>query len=333
MVNVEPLLTSNSSNPSTDTKTTTFKNDNDFESLPSSASVWTHMTAGALAGITEHSVTYPFDCIKTRMQVLRPDPAAVYTGWAQALHRISTQEGVGRLWRGIGSVIIGAGPAHAIYFAAYEQAKRLLQSEKLYLAGWWNPIAIGLAGAIATASSDGFMTPFDVVKQRMQIYQSTHKSALACARSIWRTEGLVGFFISYPTTLISNVPFHMIQFPTYEFCRSILVRWINNNREYHRNHYNRESPLAHVIAGGIAGGTAAFFTTPIDVIKTTLQTRNLIVGNITGMRDAVALIYKEHGAKGFLRGAIPRTLTFIPGTALCWMVYEYFKAHLRGTNK
>ena len=36
----------------------------DYESLPSNASFSSHLVAGALAGITEHSITYPLDMIK-----------------------------------------------------------------------------------------------------------------------------------------------------------------------------------------------------------------------------------------------------------------------------
>lgn len=39
----------------------------DYENLPTSASVSTHMTAGAMAGILEHSVMYPVDSVKVRL--------------------------------------------------------------------------------------------------------------------------------------------------------------------------------------------------------------------------------------------------------------------------
>lgn len=37
-----------------------------YESLPPSSSVTTHMLAGALAGVGEHCVMYPFDCVKVK---------------------------------------------------------------------------------------------------------------------------------------------------------------------------------------------------------------------------------------------------------------------------
>lgn len=36
----------------------------DYESLPTGASLYTHMTAGAVAGILEHTVMYPVDSVK-----------------------------------------------------------------------------------------------------------------------------------------------------------------------------------------------------------------------------------------------------------------------------
>lgn len=38
----------------------------DYENLPTSASLSTHMTAGAMAGILEHTVMYPIDSVKVR---------------------------------------------------------------------------------------------------------------------------------------------------------------------------------------------------------------------------------------------------------------------------
>ena len=41
-----------------------FDSDVDYESLPPHVSVTTHMTAGAVAGILEHTVMYPVDSVK-----------------------------------------------------------------------------------------------------------------------------------------------------------------------------------------------------------------------------------------------------------------------------
>uniref|UniRef100_A0A671L5Z7 Mitoferrin-1 n=1 Tax=Sinocyclocheilus anshuiensis TaxID=1608454 RepID=A0A671L5Z7_9TELE len=38
----------------------------DYESLPAHASLGTHMTAGAVAGVLEHTVMYPVDSVKSK---------------------------------------------------------------------------------------------------------------------------------------------------------------------------------------------------------------------------------------------------------------------------
>lgn len=52
--------------------------------------------------------------------------AATYNGTVDALITIARTETPGTLFRGISAVASGAGPAHAIYFSSYEQAKKVL---------------------------------------------------------------------------------------------------------------------------------------------------------------------------------------------------------------
>lgn len=64
------------------------------------------------------------------------------------------------LWRGIYSVILGAGPAHALHFATYEYCKEKF-NHSLVNHQSNQVIASSAAGAIATFSHDALMTPFD----------------------------------------------------------------------------------------------------------------------------------------------------------------------------
>ncbi|KAG1907767.1 mitochondrial carrier domain-containing protein [Suillus fuscotomentosus] len=289
----------------------------DYEALPSDTSTGVNMLAGALAGITEHAVMFPIDSIKTRMQVFATSPAAVYTGIGNAFTRISSTEGMRALWRGVSSVILGAGPAHAVHFGMYEAMKELAGGN----AAGHQWLATSLAGASATIASDALMNPFDVIKQRMQVHQSEFRSVFTALRVVYRTEGLAAFYVSYPTTLTMSVPFTAVQFTVYEHMKKLL----NPSGDY--------SPITHMIAGGMAGGVAAGVTTPLDVAKTLLQTRGSShdseIRRVGGMLDALRIIWRRDGIRGFGRGMSPRVLTHMPSNALCWLSYEFFKVAIR----
>ncbi|NP_001086329.1 mitoferrin-2A [Xenopus laevis] len=101
-------------------------NEPEYEALPDGSNVTTHMLAGAVAGVMEHCLMYPVDCVKTRMQSLQPDPAARYRNVMDALSKIVRTEGFWRPLRGLNVTATGAGPAHALYFACYEKLKKTL---------------------------------------------------------------------------------------------------------------------------------------------------------------------------------------------------------------
>lgn len=72
----------------------------------------------------------------------------------------------------------------------------------------------------------------------------------------------------------------------------------------------------------ISGAVAAAFTTPLDVVKTLLNTQQ---HKVKGMVAAINIVYKVSGIWGFWKGLQPRILYQVPSTAICWLVYELFK--------
>ncbi|KAI8621960.1 carrier protein [Chytriomyces sp. MP71] len=286
----------------------------EYEALPNSP-VHVNMMAGALAGITEHALIFPLDSVKTRMQMVATQTQTQSVRATVA--RVTSSEGVAALWRGVNSMIMGAGPAHALSFAMYEHFKVRFGADL----GGNRVFETAAAGACATMVHDGLMTPFDVVKQRMQVSSGARfVNTISCAKSILRTEGLRAFFVSYPTTLTMNIPYQMIHFSAYESFKK------NLNPS---GHYD---PFSHCIAGGMAGGLAAAATTPLDVIKTVLQTRGVsddaAVRRLDGFGSAARLVLKKNGYKGFFRGMAPRVCYHVPATAITWTTYEFLKSVL-----
>ncbi|KAF2096531.1 mitochondrial carrier [Rhizodiscina lignyota] len=290
----------------------------DYESLPPNFSLSANMLAGAFAGIAEHSVMYPIDLLKTRMQIVNPNSTApMYTGISNAMVTIMRAEGFRNLWRGVSSVVMGAGPAHAVYFATYESVKHAMGGNE-GLKHEHHPLAAAVSGASATIASDALMNPFDVIKQRMQMQNSAYTSIGHCARMVLRQEGFSAFYLSYPTTLCMTVPFTALQFMSYES----FSKFMNPSGTY--------DPYTHCFAGAVAGGLAAGITTPLDVIKTLLQTRGTStdpeIRNARGLWHTASILKRREGYAGFFRGLKPRIVTTMPSTAICWSAYELAKA-------
>jgi solute carrier family 25 iron transporter 28/37 len=63
-----------------------------------------------------------------------PRPTPALTTFSQHLRSVSTTEGVKSLWRGVASVILGAGPAHAAHFGMYEFIREISGGRE---EGWW----------------------------------------------------------------------------------------------------------------------------------------------------------------------------------------------------
>lgn len=210
----------------------------------------------------------------------------------QRLHRLSLiealrtalkREGISGLYKGVGAVAGGAGPAHALHFAVYELAKEGLGGNRGSTKH--HPAIAAFSGALATVVNEMIMTPVDLVKQRLQVAHSPYKGVLDCVLSVAKTEGLSAFFRAYRTSLMMSVPFQAIHFAMYEGAKKILLNpssWRGGGEGQSsslgdRTNEGASSPqtnekasddgdgeddlednlMTQLIAGGLAGGVAA----------------------------------------------------------------------------
>ncbi|GBG67785.1 hypothetical protein CBR_g910 [Chara braunii] len=299
-----------------------------------------YMLAGSFAGLVEHTAMFPVDTIKTRMQALvgRANAMSPHhdTTVLKAVSSILRSEGPLGLYRGIGAMCLGAGPAHAVYFATYEFAKQELGGNR----SGHHPVAHATAGALATVASDAVFTPMDVVKQRMQLRNSPYRGVMDTVRRIAGEEGLGAFYASYRTTLVMNVPFTAVHFATYEGAKRILrdtgLGHVGGGGEKGEEGEGGEENLStHLTAGGAAGALASAVTNPLDVIKTRLQTQGVNGAQRFSSGSVVAAmrtIVREEGLSALARGTRPRVLFHTPAAAICWATYEASKKFLQRWN-
>lgn len=272
--------------------------------------------------MVEHMVMFPVDTIKTQMQAMGSCPMKS-ASISQAVQSILKSEGPAGLYRGIAAMGLGAGPAHAVYFAVYETCKKALSSGKEN-----NPPAHAASGVFATVASDAVFTPMDMVKQRLQLNSSPYKGVLDCVKRVLREEGIGAFYASYKTTVVMNAPYTAVHFATYEATKRALM-------EVSPDSVSDERWVVHATAGAAAGASAAALTTPLDVVKTQLQCQGVCGCDrfVTGsIRDVLRTILEKDGYRGLMRGWLPRMLFHAPAAAICWSTYESAKDFFKDVN-
>lgn len=98
---------------------------------------------------------------QTRMQSLVPDPKADYRSVLDAFNTIIRHEGMMRTMKGAPIVVLGAGPAHAFYFACYEFLKKNLSGGKQgnHLAHGRSAVGVISMVCVSQGEVSGLMVP------------------------------------------------------------------------------------------------------------------------------------------------------------------------------
>lgn len=218
------------------------------------------------------------------------------------------------LYRGLGPTVLGYLPTWAIYFAAYNSLKP--HASLLLTAAESSPqvhmlSAMG-AGALCTIST----SPLWVIKTRIMTQSSStayrYNNTLDAFQSILRTEGTRGFYKGlFPSLLgVSHV---IVQFPLYEALKS-QMHAVDSDGRVHKTLVLASSSLAKAVASCV--------TYPHEVIRTRLQNQTMPPYKYAGVIDAVSVISREEGFRGFYKGLTTNLLRTVPASALSLLTYE-----------
>jgi len=248
----------------------------------SGVSFHVHALAGSLAGASEHCAMYPVDTVKTYAQA--------EGSTASAIRQVVETKGVLRLWRGVSTMFAACIPAHAAYFSIYEKSKVAFGADQ----DGHHPLAAGASGALATIAHDSIMTPMDVIKQRLQL--GFYEGMSDCARSIIRTEGAGALFVSFPITLLMNIPYAAVVVSTNESLKKIF----NPSNEYNLPVF--------FMSGAISGALAAALTNPLDVAKTRLQTQHVWLEHTGNPAESSSVSAKRVSQTQNFRSGITRSI-------------------------
>ncbi|XP_053107217.1 mitochondrial glutamate carrier 2 isoform X2 [Hemicordylus capensis] len=142
---------------------------------------------------------------------------------------------------------------------------------------------------------------------------SNRPSALVIARDLLRTQGVTGLYKGLGATLLRDVPFSMIYFPLFAHI----------NQLGQKPSKEKASFLHSFVSGCMAGSVAAMAVTPLDVLKTRIQTLQKGLGEDTynGIIDCARKVWINEGPAAFMKGAGCRALVIAPLFGIAQGVY------------
>ncbi|KAI9184470.1 hypothetical protein H9P43_003523 [Blastocladiella emersonii ATCC 22665] len=278
-----------------------------------SSGIGAKLASGSIAGIIGTSIIYPIDMVKTRLQ---SGSGAQYKGIVDCFRTIVRTEGTRGLYRGITANLIGITPEKAIKLAVNDLAREALAAPGTHPDHL--PIHLGaLAGATAGTCQVVATCPMEVIKIQMQLaaLNTPPGQAAPSLMQVVRNLGLRGMYKGTAATLMRDVPFSILFFPSHAFFKSLC--------EDENGHVGFGSVFG---SGILAGWLAAGAVTPADVIKTRLQASG---SPYTGIRHCFTDIVKTEGASALFKGILPRCMIVSPLFGITLLVYELQQRYLK----
>ena len=183
----------------------------------------------------------------------------------------------------------------------------------------------GVAGGVAVVLVGH---PFDTTKTLMQSApQGMYKNTADCVRQVLRHEGVGGFYKGIWSPMYGQMVFRACSFTTYHYASVAIVNF--NSRGDAAAAGRRASWKELMLAGAATGLCIAFIETPIDLVKTKLQT-GIIRKRLnpseqplySSVRECVSHVYRRHGWRGVYQGFPSTVIRNVPANALFFPVSE-----------
>ncbi|ESR32521.1 mitochondrial substrate carrier family protein [Citrus sinensis] len=284
---------------------------------------------GAILFTAQSALLHPTVVVKTRMQV-------AHSGVSQmrglsVFRNILRNDGIPGIFRGFGTSAVGSMPGRVLCLTSLEVSKDMMLK---YTEGVDMPEAtrVGVANAVAGMLSNlvscVYFVPLDVICQRLMVQGlpgTTYcNGPIDVVCKVIKSEGFRGLYRGFGLTALTQSPASALWWGAYGAAQHMIWRSLGYGDDMEKPSQS-EMITVQASAGMVAGACSTVITTPIDTVKTRLQTMdNFGVGRPSVMKTIKALL-KEDGWRGFYRGFGPRFLNMsLYGTTMI-VTYELIK--------
>lgn len=278
------------------------------------------VAAGVFAGVCDAFASHPIDQVKTQFHINSGANGTVI----QALRTQAQAGGVGVLYRGV--IASAMKPQSLCLYTGNEWAKRLVAGPTGELTNASAFLAGGLTGYIESAS----VTPFEVVKVRMQSldHRARYTSSLHTLACVVREEGVSALYNGFWASCWRNCAFNGVMMGLVFSAQPMLPK--------------PATPLGGVALDLCTGMGAAFVATvfkmPFDVAKSRLQNQTAHASGGAHQKyhhtlQTCATIIREEGAPSLYKGFTPTVMRMVIGQGVAYAAFEMALSQMRGSSR
>ena len=279
------------------------------------------IAAGWLAGSLEICVTFPFEYVKTQLQLQQHASglyagADAYKGAMDCAVKTVRERGPLGLYRGGLSWILFGGPRSAVRFATFDALSSASAQHDLPSRVGQSAVdtANGFAAGIVEAAL--CQTPNQVIAIKMIHDQSPrgpkrYRGLAHAVASMYREAGVLGFYQGVGPAVAKGAATNAIRFLFY----GRLKRLVQGDEPT-----APLTPWQAMLAGGTAGAISAVATQPIDTVKANMM--GLEAKRFRSAFSCTAELVRAGGVAALFNGVGPRVIRVFIEVGLQFSLFE-----------
>jgi solute carrier family 25 carnitine/acylcarnitine transporter 20/29 len=276
------------------------------------------ISCSMITGIVKVCVIQPFDFLRYRIQTSKE----ININIRLLIRKLISKEGFQVFLKGVNMTSFGVFMSSFIQFSLYQEFFHII-SRKGYFRNDFvdlkklnnseqkkriNKLSLlcAMSGLLSGIGMATLITPVDNIRIKLQAVQNLqskgtemvkyrYKGSADLIKYIYTNEGMKGFYVAFPVSVLREAVASVIYFGTFEYLK-------NRDKLIHKQ--EKIKIRNSFFYGAFAGAMNWILTLPIDVVKTKLISDTIIPDNkhYNGPIDCANKIYESNGMKGFYQG-------------------------------
>lgn len=284
-----------------------------------------HAFAGATGSVVGMSTFYPLDIVRTRLQV---DDNLKAVGPVQAMKKLSEEEGIETLYRGLGPVLTSLYCSNFVYFYSFNGMKAIADSKGIKASA---PRDL-LFGYVSGCINAMITTPLWVVNTRLKLQgvlkqskenkatiddTSKHlKGLLDGLQKISQREGVGALWNGVEASFIlSGNP--AIHFMVYEALKRMFLK-----SKLAKGQKATLTSFESFLIGGFAKAVATVITYPLQLVQCRLRAKRRSNKDKATMGNVLNEVISQSGMSGLYKGMESKLYQTVLTASLMFLTYE-----------